>query len=1527
MRRRATAPLLLAIVAAATAVADDVVGVTRVAVPSNDVAVAVLPYAPLGSGLPGSFMSGPFFGDGGDDSDLVRIYAADGSATNGFVWAGTGWLGPSGGTNAVAAAAGDVVALDPFGSEPFEFFLFGRLLSPCGGPVPGGFPRIAGVFVDPCGAFADVEVSPGGMATDLLVGEADDLAAGPVGWCHAERFAGGGGNPVWRDGSVASGPSNRLYMASDALRDSDGDGIPDGVERFVYGTSPLLADTDGDGIPDGLEAAWGMDPAVADAGAGWRFFEPFELPDVGLGELNGQHGWRVDEPSAAIVQTKSARSGRAALRLSAEETVDGTGSVRIERPVTNPGGVVWVDAYCLATAADASAAASAASGSGGLFFSRDAHPVMLDGGVLRTNSDVAVSLGEWTRVTFRLDYPAWRWDLYVDGVIAGEGMRMGAAAGSFSGIGGRGDGEMILDDLAVSGTRPAGLSSDGDPLPDEWEFRRFGSLGRDGSGDADGDGLSDLEEFRRRTDPLSGDTDGDGLSDAVEVEFYGTSPLSADTDGDGAGDMEEIAGGTDPLVAGGDTGDEFVESFEMPDVAIGELDGQNGWAVGGSGAAVVQESAVRTGAAALRVSSVDEDGCVVLSRPVAGGWRTVWVDMYNVARAAAPVGVCGNGLFFDGEGHPVVCADGVFTTNLRMRVALGCWVRTTTRLDYASRTWDAYVAGVKVGTRLQMAPSSGESFGGIGYVGEGETTIDDMRISRSRPQGLSSDGDQLPDEWEILHFGILDRTGLGDADRDGLRDVDEFKAGTDPNSADTDGDGLPDRWEVRCGTDPNDPGDASADPDGDGMDNATEHRLGLDPLRPDADPRVPPEIDLRTDRPWYLVGQTVRVSASASDADGTVRELTVYRDGVEVAHALGGQATAQYLAAEPGTNAVEAIAADDSGKSAIAQLEVPVFAADADDDSDGLSNAAEQALGTDPLSPDTDGDGIPDADEVRIGTNPVAADANADPDCDGLPNIDEFGHGTDPHNADTDGDGCPDGEEVWNVRSDPLVPDIFWATPTDRSSPVAADTFVAMTGTWRTDGDGSVYAAERAGSLTWRMTVPEGGADALAVRVGQHEFFSGLPDFDLSFFVDGVEVSRLLAHASYHAGGTAFFFLPPLLHGEHEFRIVWHNWSVNTFLSVKDLRFVNFDGPDADGNGVSDWRDSRNRATAAFDAPPFESLVSPLCVEGHAAWRDVLEVEARYAGTNAHFSTVKTIGDSFYADVALVANGATEIVFADGVVTDSFAVVWKDLDVSDGSYSTNALTIRAGDSLKIAGFESSESVVSVSVAAPDGTWIQVTNWMQAVSTPYCFEGDGLYLVSVSATNQLLGVVEGCAQVEVVKSRFPNRNPAIMRDRELAMNCPELDSRTTLEHDVSLRVVAADNATGGVSLTLSTSADRDLGLVSRLAGGGAVCDAVQVTPVWADNGTYCHVVQTYPDGSQIVEVSLLLGAVPPGTGVELRIFVSGVAFEDGTRTKTLSEADFDENGHATVRFIKARGVTTSVCHRTYIYQGGEPIYHN
>jgi large repetitive protein len=72
-----------------------------------------------------------------------------------------------------------------------------------------------------------------------------------------------------------------------------------------------------------------------------------------------------------------------------------------------------------------------------------------------------------------------------------------------------------------------------------------------------------------------------------------------------------------------------------------------------------------------------------------------------------------------------------------------------------------------------------------------------------------------------------------------------------------------------------------------------------------------------------------------------------------------------------------------------------------DSDGDGLTNAQEIALGTNPLNIDTDGDGIPDGWEAHFGTNPLVNDAN-NPSAagDGLTNLQEYMGGTDPTNHD-----------------------------------------------------------------------------------------------------------------------------------------------------------------------------------------------------------------------------------------------------------------------------------------------------------------------------------------------------------------------------------------------------------------------------------------------------------------------------------------------------------------------------------------------
>ncbi|HMO50001.1 MAG TPA: outer membrane beta-barrel protein [Kiritimatiellia bacterium] len=93
---------------------------------------------------------------------------------------------------------------------------------------------------------------------------------------------------------------------------------------------------------------------------------------------------------------------------------------------------------------------------------------------------------------------------------------------------------------------------------------------------------------------------------------------------------------------------------------------------------------------------------------------------------------------------------------------------------------------------------------------------------------------------------------------------------------------------------------------------------------------------------------------------------------------------------------------------------------DLDSDGDGLTDAYEMQIGTNPFDPDTDKDGLSDGEEVLVyKTDPL----NPDTDWDGLTDGAEvLVYKTDPLNPDTDGGGVRDGHEVIEDGTDPLDP-------------------------------------------------------------------------------------------------------------------------------------------------------------------------------------------------------------------------------------------------------------------------------------------------------------------------------------------------------------------------------------------------------------------------------------------------------------------------------------------------------------------------
>ena len=183
----------------------------------------------------------------------------------------------------------------------------------------------------------------------------------------------------------------------------------------------------------------------------------------------------------------------------------------------------------------------------------------------------------------------------------------------------------------------------------------------------------------------------------------------------------------------------------------------------------------------------------------------------------------------------------------------------------------------------------------------------------------------------------------------------------------------------------------TADPDSDGWTNAQEAAAGTDPFEANPpDGIVRPELSPETAPGAYtlvwpsLHGKAYQLQCSETLASGTWIDIG--------APLLGdGEPIIKILDSQPSNGTLPP------------KLFWRVTISDADQDGDGLTDAEEHALGSNPNDPygDFDSDGMPDSWEILHGLNPRdAADALLDPDADGLTNAQEYAQGRNPKDHD-----------------------------------------------------------------------------------------------------------------------------------------------------------------------------------------------------------------------------------------------------------------------------------------------------------------------------------------------------------------------------------------------------------------------------------------------------------------------------------------------------------------------------------------------
>ena len=676
--------------------------------------------------------------------------------------------------------------------------------------------------------------------------------------------------------------------------------------------------------------------------------------------------------------------------------------------------------------------------------------------------------------------------------------------------------------------------------------------------------------------------------------------------------------------------------------------------------------------------------------------------------------------------------------------------------------------------------------------------------------------------------------------------------------------------------------------DADGLSNADEYTAGTDTRLPDTDG------DGVTDLAEINIFNTDPLN-SDSDSDGMP-------DGWEIANGL-----------DP-LNDEASRDPDTDGLTNLEEFQQGTSLSNPDTDNDSLTDGDEVNIhNTNPLQADTDGDALPDAWEVQNATNPLVADADADPDGDRLTNLEEYVAGTDPFDPDSDDDGIDDYQEQ-NLRTNPLNPDFNGEVVNVQVIP-GIDT-VSRTGAWYPHGD-SICAWQRRGELTYAVTVTTSDIYRLEVDVEQLYELHGSQPLELALYLDGVWIGRERVVAPYGQSTYINFFTPWILAGDHELTIFWDNAMSRPWLRLNEINVQALGGYDANTNGVKDWVECYLTNNYSIETSPdvpamtiVESEVSPICLEGRSRFPELVLLSD---GT----PVAPAAGARWYADVPLAENAVQLVAsFENQPFLQTNTIVWISFDLLEN----RDLSIRTGDALRLAVLPDgiTNGVVEIAVGG-------VTNYTTTVDAPisHIFPQAGSYSIIGSHTDTNGVEYIGSSIINVVDGGFSTNNMVVWANKLRTLSCPDIPAECVVEFDERMKLSVTNAVSGGVNIDVISDINDPRRAVLRLGENGAIMDDMLV------DGLRYHstasesvlVLETYADGSKLIEEVLTLSRPKPGITIELRIFVGGVIFDDGTKVRTLTVDDFDEIDGFRNLYILPAGVRTSVCHTTKIYHNG------
>ncbi len=485
-------------------------------------------------------------------------------------------------------------------------------------------------------------------------------------------------------------------------------------------------------------------------------------------------------------------------------------------------------------------------------------------------------------------------------------------------------------------------------------------------------------------------------------------------------------------------------------------------------------------------------------------------------------------------------------------------------------------------------------------------------------------------------------------------------------------------------------------------------------------------------------------------------------------------------------------------------------------------------------------------------------------------------------------------------------------------------TTAARLGRWETEGQ-SIFAIDRRGYLEYEFVAPAADIYQLEIQGDSHEKLDLDRSFQLLISADGERLGRKLLDAGFDKPGTVQVLTPWLKAGPHRIGIYWDNARKGRSFQVVAVRLQTLSGPDADQDGRKDWVENWLERSCGVDTtqgnfPVIYSPSSPACLEGRGRFLSMMRITSP---NGALLKAQPAREDRWYSDVPLSPDMPTEIElsYENGGHREKRTLAWEPTNL----LVAGDMTVRVGDALLL------HCLPEGTAAAPNGAGvagIQVAGLLVHTADalkPFVhgFGQAGTFEVKGTYTGVQGRTVSNTIHVKVVAGSLGDPVAAWV-GRPRVWDSPNLPSSgVVLDADPRLKLTPAaspDPDKQRFALLVDEAEPRYI--AARAGQGGPILSAVRVDGfrLFSSSETNFEVVDTYDDGTQLIEMGLVLSSALPEVAVEVKLIVGGVVFEDGTVIKRLAAVDFNPLGETLVRFLRPALAKTSTCHRTAAWQG-------